>query len=118
MATNYWNPSTTSSFNYFGDSTASTSTFYINPYWIPKTIVYSVRKILVECPEKWTDEQGLAFVELVNLKTKTGWKVTLVIKNGSILITDPNIEKRAMIDFIPLLKDNASKEDCELINDF
>ena len=62
-----------------------------------------MRKILVSSPKNWTKEQNMEFVELVNIKTKTGWIVTLVIENGDILITDPNVEKRTMIEFTPLV---------------
>lgn len=76
------------------------------------------RKILVYAPENWTEEQNMKFVELVNIKTKTGWKVTLVIKGGHITITDPNVERRTMSEFVPLLKYEAIREDIILINDF
>jgi hypothetical protein len=43
--------------------------------------------------------------------------VTLFIK-GNVLITDPDVEKRKMEDFVPLLKKRASATDIELINKF
>jgi hypothetical protein len=72
----------------------------------------------VIAPENWSDEQNMKFVELVNIKTKTGWIVTLVIKNGDIIITDPDIERRTMNEFAPLLRKNANDSDLELINKF
>lgn len=79
---------------------------------------YIPRKILVRAPEKWTEEQNMKFVELVNIKTETGWMVTLVIKNGDIIITDPDIEKRTIKEFIPLLLNSANMDDVAIINEF
>lgn len=75
------------------------------------------RKILVRSPENWTKEQTLKFSTLVNKEIDTGWKVTLII-SGEIVITDPDVEKRTMEDFIPLLKDTATKRDIHKIECF
>lgn len=77
------------------------------------TFVYRLpppRRMFVEGPKGWTDADSIAFAELVNSKTNTGWKITALIK-GDILIMDPSIEKRTMADFIPLLLNNANGED-------
>ena len=76
------------------------------------------KTILVPKPDKWTEEQNLAFVNLVNKETTTtGCKVKMIIK-GEILVTDPNVEKRSMTDFIPLLVDQASYSDTQKIYKF
>jgi len=88
--------------------------------WSTSTNYYPIittRKILVTHPETWTNEQSLKFVELINVNTKTGFTVILLIK-GDVLITDPDVEKRDMIDFIPLLRKKASATDLNLINEF
>jgi len=59
----------------------------------------------------------MAFVKLVNMETKTGWLVTMVIK-GDIIITDPNIETRTMEEFVPLLRWDASRNDNAKIDMF
>src|ERR1051326_182317 len=67
------------------------------------TITYTPpRQLLVTNPKKWTKKTRLAFAELVNRKTRTGWIVTMII-DGEITVCDPNIERRSMRDFVPLL---------------
>lgn len=116
--TDYWDyyrvGGTQSTATTYPTSTFDTSTCNS---WQPSYVTV-VRKILVSAPENWTEEQNMKFVELVNIKTKTGWKVTLVIKGGNITITDPNVERRTMADFIPLLKNEALRKDIILINEF
>ena len=90
---------------YTSDATCST-------WYIPRT-----RTILVSSPLHWCKEDSLAFVDLINNKTKTGCTVTMVI-DGEILITDPDIETRTMEEFLPLLKKLASSDDVKTINDF
>lgn len=121
MSSSYWDPystggtSTSPYWSYDGpDTSASSTPTYIHPFFFRPVIV---RRILVEMPEGWTEEMSMSFVRLVNIETKTGWKVTLVIK-GKVLITDPNVERRTLADFIPLLKDEASQQDIDLINAF
>ena len=75
------------------------------------------RTILVKVPKKWTKKQNLSFTELVNKKTNTGWTVTLIIE-GKIVITDPNVERRTMAEFIPLLKNKADNTDMRKIRMF
>jgi hypothetical protein len=58
------------------------------------------------------------YVYLVNDATRTGFKITMVIHNDDIDITDPNVEKRDMEDFVPLLLSRASAEDQEKIRAF
>jgi len=122
MGTNYWdywrvgnysNNTTDTSACYDTSISTGTSWSSSNLYY-----EYKTRKILVSAPDKWTDKQNMEFVELVNIKTKTGWYVTLVIKGGDIIITDPNIEKRSMVDFIPLLLCRTNHEETDLINKF
>jgi hypothetical protein len=127
MADNYWDYWRTGIGNALTDTGTTSNNWYYTglPFgWGTGTTTTSSyvpivikREILVEHPEHWTEEQGLAFVELVNIKTKTGWTVTLFIK-GNVLITDPDVEKRKMEDFVPLLKKRASATDIELINKF
>lgn len=120
----YWDPwatSTTSSSDPTGTDTSTTGRTWYHPVqtatssgWYPQVIT---KRVLVPKPKKWTDKQSEAYVRLVNYETKTGWKVTMII-SGDILVTDPNIEKRKMEDFIPLLKENANSIDIEKINKF
>jgi hypothetical protein len=123
---NYWNPYST--YNPSGLTDTSTSTNFGNYYYdtaIPWTNsayhyyqpIVTIRKILVHHPDHWTEEQGLKFVELINIKTKTGFTVTLLIK-GKVLITDPDVEQREMNDFVPLLQKRASGTDLQIINKF
>lgn len=81
-------------------------------YYIPV-----VKKVLVECPEHWTESDVADFVFLVNDETQTGWTIDMVI-SGDIKITEPGVEKRSLVDFLPLLKQRASVEDKMLINKF
>lgn len=101
---------TSSSYTNAYDTSASPSYHYYR--------TYTVRKILITAPENWSEEQVMSFTELVNIKTKSGWIIRMVIKNGNITITDPDVERRTMNDFIPLLKKHCSNEDIQLINDF
>ncbi len=118
MPSTYWdgysNNSTgqsTASYGW-GNSWTSTSTMYY-PVW-----TYSViKKYLVEAPQSWTQEAIDKFIRLVNIDTRTGFRVEMVIK-GDVLITDPEIEKRSMKDFRPLLSFHASAEDNEKIKAF
>lgn len=83
------------------------------------TCVYYVqpRAYLVETPDHWDEATLASFVRLVNDETKTGITVTMVIK-GEILITDPDVERRAMADFVPLLKRRANATDRAKIDAF
>lgn len=121
--TSYWD------YNYTGSTTGTTwtnsplcpyttGTSWSNTSACSTDYYITTRRILVTAPDKWSDKQNMRFIELVNIHTKTGWKVTLVIKGGDILITDPNVEKRTMAEFVPLLKDRASGEDLVKINKF
>lgn len=76
------------------------------------------RQIVVRHPAGWTDEQHAKYVQLVNDRTNTGWRVTMLMKGGDIAITDPNVEIRDMKDMVLLLKDRASATDREIIDDF
>jgi hypothetical protein len=124
MATNdYWDYNGTSASTWRTTSTnASTNydTSLTGCGWSSSSLYYPIpvtRKILVENPKSWTKEQGLKFVELLNVKTKTGFTVILLIE-GNVLITDPDVEKRTMLDFIPLLRKRANDGDLQLINEF
>ena len=122
MAPTYWNYNDSSPTRWQTTSTNATTNFdnsltgcgWSTSTYYPITVT---RKILVANPETWTHEQSLKFVELLNVKTKTGFTVILLIK-GDVLITDPDVEKRDMIDFIPLLRKKASATDLNLINEF
>ena len=124
MATNdYWNYYDTSSSNWGSSNATNTRANYDTSTtgcgWTGSTYYYPVvvvKKILVHHPEIWTKEQSLKFVELINIKTKTGYIVELLIE-GNVLITDPDIEKRDMKDFVPLLR-KTSATDPQIINEF
>lgn len=81
-------------------------------YWRPKS-----RQFLVEMPENWNDEDSEAWVRLINIDTESGFIVTALIK-GKIMITDPDVERRTMEDFMPLVRRRVSEEDLEIINSF
>ena len=127
MGINYWDyTGTGTSYNNITpiDSTSGYERIFdtstTGSSWTPTNIYYRetrTRKILVIHSEHWTEKQGLKFVELVNIKTKTGWIVTLFIK-GDVLITDPNVEKRTMEEYIPLFRNKASATDIKIINKF
>lgn len=112
MTWNYWDYHSTA-------TTTATGTTWGSPWTSASTATYyfSYRQILVETPEHWTDEDVEAFVRLINIDTKTGFTVTMVIK-GDILITDPNVETRSMKNFAPLLRSCATKGDLGKINEF
>lgn len=127
MATDYWDynkwsgtSSSASSTTYYDTSGHTTGSSVSFPSATGSTgfVRWIQKKYLVKAPKRWNKNQVLGFVELVNYKTKTGWFVTMVIEGGDILITDPDVEKRSMNDFIPLLKRDAGKADMELINEF
>ena len=61
-------------------------------------------------PKGWNGKDHLDFCDLVNTKTKTGWKISALIR-GDVLIVDPDIEKRTMEEFVPLLLKYANGED-------
>ena len=113
MATDYWN------------GTADTAGTTDHTSWTivnccdncTATVRVCRREILVEHPEKWSEEDHKDYINLVNSETKTGWRGKMLIR-GDIKIIDPNIEVRSMRDFIPLLKDRASAEDKQKIDDF
>ena len=110
--TTYWQGQTSSTTNgsthsnYHADSTSGSGYGCCRYRWI-----------LVSAPVHWDKIDSLAFVDLINNKTKTGCTVTMVI-DGEILITDPDIETRTMEEFLPLLKKLASSDDIKTINDF
>lgn len=123
MAPTYWNYNDSNPTRWATTSTNATTNFDTSLTgcgWASTTNCYRItvtRKILVSHPETWTNEQSMNFIELINIKTKTGFTVVLFIK-GEVLITDPDVEKRDMIDFIPLLRKKADENDLMLINDF
>jgi len=124
MATTYWDDtSVTQSSSNTGNwhsaraDTATPTHFNIFPSCSTANYTTVVRRILVNKPKHWTDEQEIKFIRLINKETATGWRVTMLIK-GDILIIDPNIEKRTMEDFAPLLKDTATDKDIKKINKF
>ena len=95
-------------------SSSNSSDTASNYYYISR--VY-VQRILVESPEHWTERETLAFADLINHETQTGWQVTMIIK-GEILIIDPEIETRSMENFLPLLKKQAGQHDSKKIDEF
>lgn len=128
MATNYWYNDNTadwdgsvSSSSFTGSSGTGGVTRWVSiggtATGTSNYIRVITRTILVKHPKNWTDKQGLLYVELVNKRIRTNWKVTMLIK-GDILITDPNVEKRKMKEFILLLKDDISVEDVKIVNEF
>jgi len=111
-----WNDSSTSTgttTNGWTTDAGTTTGGTGNYYYIPMI----VRRLLVPVPDHWSDEDTDAFVRLVNIETKTGWQVEMIIK-GDILITDPDIEVREMKDFMPLFKQRAGRGDREKIIKF
>ena len=111
MAYSYWDSGTTGSTT--NDWTTSTGTTGGTYFYVTQI----VRHLLVPRPEHWNDDDQEAFIRLVNIDTKTGWLVTMVIK-GDVLITDPDVEVRQMKDFVPLLKQRANSMDQATINVF
>lgn len=73
--------------------------------------------MIVTCPKWWIRADTVACAKLINVETDTGWKITLIMY-GDVDIVDPEIEKRDMCDFLPLLLSGASVEDIEKINAF
>lgn len=128
MASDYYDSDTnctTSGTTFTITSDASSSTT-ATPYYTITTMATGTaqhyyypppRRYLIPKPDQWTREQELAFVRLLNEQTHTGWKVEMLI-SGDVLICDPNIEKRSMEDFVPLLKLNASATDKAAIRAF
>ena len=117
MAYSYWDGrgnatgSTTTGYSYTNAGFSSnTDTKWYYP-------MYTSREILVTPPKNWTEKDVDDYIILINIETKTGWIVTMVI-NGDVLIVDPTIETRTLKDFNPILKINASKEDSEKIDEF
>ena len=117
MATTYWDyngtGSTTTRSDWIG-STANWTTTATDTAW---SAYRTVRTILVEAPKSWGEAIQAALTKLVNDETDTGWTITMWIR-GDIKITDPNIERRSMKDFVPLLKHRASERDRSLIDKF
>ncbi len=115
MSSRYWDSGTTSGTWSTNDSSWSNASNTSSNYCYYRT---AIRRFLVASPEHWTDDDALAFVELINEKTNTGFKVTMLIK-GDVLITDPWIEKRTMEEFLPLLRSSAvTRNDRTLIDEF
>lgn len=75
------------------------------------------RRLLIPRPKGWTRDTELAFADLLNHKTRTGWIVSMLI-DGEVVITDPNIERRTMEEFLPLLTWRASRGDKRRIDEF
>jgi hypothetical protein len=114
MAIHYWDPdwtSTTDTSTGWDINCTNTDTAASRYEWV-------VRTYLVEAPAHWTEEDQDAFTRLVNIETHTGFKVVMWIRGGDILITDPNVERRTMADFVPLLKAYGSQADRDAINAF
>ena len=126
MAISYWDePTTATTGSYWsnvdatdttGTTTGTTTTVYCDWYTVRPT-QYKPRKLLVNTPAHWTQQNSDDFIRLVNTETDTGWKVTMRI-NGDIEIIDPDIEIREMEDFVPLLKTNANSQDKRIIDHF
>lgn len=120
MAVYYW--------DYWTDQSPTTSTAsdWTTPsgatgtgvWWSYTTTTMSVvRKYLIKEPESWTDEVSAAFVHLLNDETNTGFKIEMLIR-GDIRITDPSIDTRTMVEFVPLLKSRAVGKDRETVETF
>ena len=105
-----WNSTTNAAA--YGTGCSSASSAASGYYYLPKP-----RRILVSTPEKWSEKDTLAFCDLVNKETRTGWIVEMVIR-GDVIITDPDIETRTMEEFLPLLKNRASRSDVAKIEIF
>ena len=96
------------------DLNCSTWVSTTGTWWVETTYIL---RIWVTEPDHWTDEDGEAWMRLVNIDTKTGWRVVARIK-GKVCIADPNDEIRPMDEFVPLMKAGASDEDLTKIEDF
>ena len=105
----YWNGTTSTGSWYEHDASSTMSS---GVYYYPVC-----RMILVEDPDCWTDDDCLAFTDLVNNKICVGWTIVMHIK-GQVLITDPNVETHTMEEFLPLLYSRASLNDKERIRVF
>lgn len=114
MACDYYDSGTTATTT---TATTTTGDYYSTSTWATTDYQPRVRKVITPIPDTWDDEVIEEYVDLVNEKTNTGWTVDMIIK-GDILITDPNIEKRAMDDFKLLLLHRASHIDTEKIRGF
>jgi len=93
-------------------STSYATSSNASTYWVPVP-----RRVLIESPEHWGEEDILAFVRLINEHTTTCGVIEFVIY-GKVLITDPAIDVRSMEDAIPLIKRYASKRDRTLVDEF
>ena len=105
--------------NYYDSCTSTGGNIRINPQ-SSMVDVYTPpppKRILVKLPKKWGKKRVMAFADLINVKTRTGWKVELVI-HGGIEICDPSLEVRKLKRVVPLLLERASQEDKAIIQDF
>lgn len=101
--------------SYNADVTSSSSTQEI--YYTQGSSSCTPRRVLVKVPNSWNGKTIDKWINLINKKTSTGWKITLLI-SGEITIVDPRIEKRSMSEFLPLLKMRALDRDIYLIDKF
>ncbi len=108
--------STSTNWEGWASSTASddnTCTWTTSNCWYTTVI----KRYLVHRPDSWDDKIHEGYIKLINVKTKTGFTVIMVIK-GDVLITDPSMDTRSMKDFLPLLRTHANAEDRKLIDSF
>lgn len=110
--------------NNYTDSTSTGGTYYITYSGANCTasnacgyVCYTPKTYLVKEPARWKQKGKDAFIKLVNDETRTGWKVTMVIK-GSVEIIDPNIEVISAKKFAQIMRWNASLEDKVKIDAF
>ena len=109
----YWDSSGTSSTNNEEFYASSTGTSENTWGWrMPYYKMY-----LIHVPKKWIKEDCLAYSDLINKKTNTGFKVSLII-DVHVIITNPEVETRTMKDFIPLLLSHANYRDATTIRNF
>lgn len=119
MAVWYWQDTGTSTdtqtsqYTSDGGGTSNGTTWYTTTwYYCPPP-----RRILVDAPTHWQQEDRDGFTRLLNKETRTGWRVELWV-SGDVCICDPNIERRTMKDFVPLIKEYANAEDQQKIDEF
>ncbi|NIR52917.1 hypothetical protein GWO43_30320 [candidate division KSB1 bacterium] len=127
MAYRYWDydkyihdtttSGTSTDASWYASATSCTADTYSNSAPLTSDFYRVVRRILVTVPEIWKDLERALFTKLVNKETNTGWRIEMWI-SGDIDIVDPNVEVRALKEFIPLLKERATPEDCAIIDKF
>lgn len=90
-----------------------TTTGMLNPYQVR----YIVQQMYVTCPEHWTVDDSVALAAMLRDDVQVGWQITAIIQ-GDILILDPNIPVRSMMEFKQMIWTLAISRDRETIASF